>query len=114
MLLAAGLAITDDVEKAARMMGLPEDLDLEEIEAEARTHFSDVIEQKSEGYQRLCLTAATVTLARLLPSIGQLPVGQLGPTLKSLMDAAERLQGAVAPTFGGITVNLNQKLRETS
>lgn len=104
LLYAAALTCTDDRLRAARVAGVEY---TDELDAQARAEWADLIEQRAEGMQRLIYIAMTQSLARLTASVPSLPVGQLGSTLKAVVEAAERLQTAIKPTFGDVQVVLD-------
>jgi len=108
LLLASGLAITDDLDRARRLAGLPEvsDEQLEELETEARQRWPDVIEMRTEGFQRVGFLLAQTGMIQLMPQLAQLPANQVAPAVKSVVDALEKIQNGVSPSFGDFNVNV--------
>ena len=104
LLYAAALTATDDRRRAARIAGVTYS---PELDAQAREEWGDLIAQRAEGMQRLGYMLMTQALARLGPAMASMPVGQLGSTAKAVVDALERLQTAIKPTFGDVTVVLD-------
>lgn len=102
LMLAGGLAVTSDVERARRMAGLPEmdPGELTQLETEARHRWAEVIDLRTEGFQRVAFLLAQQGMIQLLPRVGALPPNQIAPTVKSIVDALDKIQSGVAPSFG--------------
>ncbi|MEO1172672.1 MAG: hypothetical protein AAFX94_11580 [Myxococcota bacterium] len=102
LMLAGGLAVTDDLDRARRMAGLPEmgEAELAELEEEAREKWGDVIAMRTEGFQKVGFLVAQLGMLQLMPKLQTLPANQIAPAVKSIVDALEKIQGGVAPSFG--------------
>ena len=104
LLYAAALCATSDPSRARIMAGLPDGMDLVALEAQARDEYSELIAMSAAGMQRLGWVLAVQALARLAPQMAVIPSGQLASSLKAIVDALERLQTAVRPTFGSVEI----------
>jgi hypothetical protein len=105
LILASHLAATQSLATAWARAGLQDSgLDPAAVEREARAEYGDLIELRAEGMQRLGWILAVQALARLGPAIPELPVGQVASTVKGVVDALERLQNSVRPTFGSVSI----------
>ena len=111
-LIAAGLTFTDDPKRAARMMGVPDDVDAVAVAEQARKRYAKLIAGDSKGHQQLGLQLASVAMAKLLPALNEMPVGQIAPTLKAVLDSIERLQSDLNTEFEDWEIVLTQQRPE--
>lgn len=111
ILVAAHLrAAAGDYARAAQLAGLePAGLDLEAIREEVETHHQDLVEGRVEGLLRVSSMFAAAVLARLTCAVNDMPIGQLGSSLKAALEAAERLQEQFGAVHSGITLQLVER-----
>ncbi len=104
-LLAIGLGVNADPEKAAKIVGL--DLSPEELIAaldEAKSKYAGLTERKPAALSQALYTSLTLAVVRARCTISSLAPAQAGALAKSLAQTMELVVGGVTPAYSDLTI----------
>lgn len=99
-LMAVGLNVTEDIRRAAAIVGLdPERPDLADLATQARTECKALFERKPAAVGQIINTALLLAMIRLRNSMATLPVTTIANAAKAMAQTMEMIQGSAGPAY---------------